>query len=144
MRRSIVVFAVLGLMATASYTVWAGGKCATACGTSAQAKNGQACEAGSAATSCVVPGGKLTGHFDPAMSGVCRFACATKLKYDAKNVMAQPGAQTGKLTQCPVSGVFFAVDANRPHVRIGKNEYVTCCDKCATKLKHDPRHYLRV
>ena len=78
------------------------------------------------------------------MSGVCRFACATKLKYEAKNVLAQPGAQTGKLTQCPVSGVVFAVDANRPHVRIGRDEYVTCCDKCATKLKHDPRHYLRV
>ena len=60
------------------------------------------------------------------------------------NVFAQPGAQSGKLTQCPVSGVVFAVDANRPHVRIGKDEYVTCCDKCATKLKHDPRHYLRV
>jgi len=144
MRRSLVVLAVAGLMATAAYTVWAGGKCSTSCGTSAQAKSGQACDASGGGASCAVPGGKLTGHFDPAMSGVCRFACATKLKYNAKNVMAQPGAQPGMLTQCPVSGVVFAVDANRPHVRIGKDEYVTCCDKCATKLKYDPRHYLRV
>ncbi len=144
MRRSLVVLAVLGLMATASYTVWAGDKCSTPCGTSAQAKNGPACDASGAAASCAVTGGKLTGRFDPAMSSVCRFACATKHKYEAKNVFAQPGAQTGKLTQCPVSGVVFAVNANRPHVRIGKDEYVTCCDKCATKLKHDPRHYLRV
>jgi hypothetical protein len=144
MRRSVVVIAVLGLMATASYTVRAGGKCSTPCGTSAQAKNGQACDANGAEASCAVTGGKLTGHFDPAMSGVCRFACATKLKYEAKNVLAQPGAQPGKLTQCPVSGVVFAVDANRPRARIGKDEYVTCCDKCATKLKHDQRHYLRV
>ena len=142
MRRTLLVLAVLGLMATASYTVWAGGKCSTPCGTSAQAKNGQPCDA-SGAGSCAVAGGKLSGRFDPAMSGVCRFACATKLKYEAKNVLAQPGAHTNKLTQCPVSGVVFAVDANRPHVRIGKDEYITCCDKCATKLKHDPRHYLR-
>ena len=143
--RRLLVLAVLGLTVTAAYTVFAGGKCTTSCGTSAQAKNGQTCDGpGEAAAGCVTSGGKLTGRFDPAMSGVCRFACATKLKYDAKNVLAQPGAQTGKLTQCPVSGVVFAVDANRPHVRIGKDEYVTCCDQCAMKLKHDPRHYLHV
>src|SRR3989442_1601134 len=83
--------------------------------------------------SCDDPRGKIAGHFDPAMSGVCRFACATRLEYDAKDVLAQPGAKAGKLTQCPVSGVVFAVDASRPRVRVGREEYVTCCDKCATK-----------
>jgi len=144
MRRALVVLAVLGLIATASYPVWAGDNCSTPCGTSAQAKSGHACDASGDAASSAVTGGRLTGRFDPAMSGVCRFACATRLKYEAKNVSAQPGVRTGKLTQCPVSGVVFAVDANRPHVQIGKDEYVTCCDKCATKLMHDPRHYLRV
>ena len=143
MRRSLVVLAVLGLMATASHTVWAGGNCNTPCGTSGQGKNGQACDASGAAASCAVTGGKLTGRFDPAMSGVCRFACATQLKYEAKNVFSQPGAQTGKLTQCPVSGVVFAVDASRPHVRFAKEDYVTCCDKCAQKLRANPRHYLK-
>ena len=144
MRRFLVVLVVVGLTATAAYAVFAGGKCAPSCGPSTQAKNGQACDGpGEAAAACVASGGKLTGRFDPVMSGVCRFACATRLKYEAKDVVAQPGAQTGRLTQCPVSGVVFAVDANRPHVRVGKDEYVTCCDKCAAKLKHDPRHYLR-
>jgi len=90
-----------------------------------------------------VPKGKIAGRFDPAMSGVCRFACATKLRYDAGDVLAQPGAKAGKLTQCPVSGVVFAVDASRPHVRVANEDYVTCCDKCAVKLKRDPRHYLK-
>jgi hypothetical protein len=35
------------------------------------------------------------------------------------------------------------VDANRPHVKIAGDEFVTCCDKCAQKLKKDPRHYLK-
>jgi hypothetical protein len=77
------------------------------------------------------------------MSGVCKFACATKVAYDANDVVAQPGAVAGKLTQCPVSGVVFAVEASRPHVRLSNEVYVTCCDKCAEKLTADPRHYLR-
>ncbi|MBI1799758.1 MAG: hypothetical protein HYR73_08735 [Candidatus Eisenbacteria bacterium] len=59
-------------------------------------------------------------------------------------MLAQPGAKTGKLAQCPVSGVVFAVDPNRPRVRIAGDDYVTCCDKCAGKLERDPRHYLKV
>ena len=144
MRRVLMVLAVLGLTASSAFTALAGGKCGRSCESSAQAKSGQACEAsGSTASACEASGGKLTGHFDSSMSGVCRLGCATKLKYNANSVSAQPGAQPGRLTQCPVSGVVFAVDASRPHVRIGKDEYITCCDQCATRLKHDPRHYLR-
>ena len=77
------------------------------------------------------------------MSGVCRFACATKLKYDSKDVLAQPGARPARLTQCPVSGVVFVVDASRPHVRIAGEDYATCCDRCAVKLKQDWRRYLK-
>ena len=71
-------------------------------------------------------------------------ACATKLAYEAKDVQAQPGALAGKLTQCPVSGVVFAVDADRPHVPIAGEVYVTCCDGCAQKLERDPGRYLRL
>ena len=46
-------------------------------------------------------------------------------------------------TQWPVSGVVFAIDASRPHVRFAKGDYVTCCDKCAQKLRANPRHYLK-
>jgi hypothetical protein len=87
--------------------------------------------------------GKIAGRFDPAMSGVCRLACSTKLSYKASDVVAQPGAATGKLTRCPVSGVVFAVGPSRPRVRLGSDEYVTCCDKCAEKLRRNPHLYLK-
>jgi len=143
MRRSTMGLIVLALVATGAHVALAGKQCSKPCGTSAQAGAASNCSSANTAASCEAPSGKISGHFDPAMSGVCRFACATKLKYDAKDVSAQPGARAGKLTQCPVSGVVFAVDANRPHVRVGREEYVTCCDRCATKLRHDPRHYLK-
>jgi len=147
MRRSIIGFTVLALVAMGAYTVFAGGnQRSKPCGPSEQASAASSCSPAKGATeavSCENPRGKIAGHFDPAMSGMCRFACATKLKHKSKDVMAQPGAKAGKLTQCPVSGVVFAVDANRPHVRIANEEYVTCCDKCAQKLKKDPRHYLK-
>ena len=147
MRRSIIGLTVVALAAMGSYTVFAGGnQCSKPCAPSEKASAASSCspaKGATAAVSCENPHGKIAGHFDPAMSGVCRFACATRLKYKSKDVMAQPGVKDGKLTQCPVSGVVFAVDANRPHVRIANEEYVTCCDKCAQKLKKDPRHYLK-
>ena len=143
MRRSLIGLMVLLLICVGESTVFAeGGQCSKPCGTSAQASAVTSCSPSNAsAASCENPQGRIAGHFDPAMSGVCRFACATRLKYKSKDVMAQPGAKTGKLTQCPVSGVVFAVDANRPHVHIAGNDYVTCCDKCATKPRKDPHLY---
>ena len=147
MRRSIIGLAVLAVAVMGAYTVFAGGnQCSKPCGPSEQASAASTCgpsKSATAAATCENPQGKIAGHFDPAMSGMCRFACATKLKYKGKDVMAQPGAKAGKLTQYPVSGVVFAVGANRPHVKIAGNEYVMCCDKCAAKLKKDPRHYLK-
>jgi hypothetical protein len=119
----------------------AGDKCSTPCEIATQTKSAACAPSKTISLSMQ---GKIRGRFDPAMSGVCRFACATRLKYDPKNVISQPGAQSGKLTQCPVSGVVFSVDASRPRVRIGKDDFVTCCAKCAVKLGRDPRHYLRV
>lgn len=86
--------------------------------------------------------GKVLGNFDLAMAG-CRFACATKADYDAKSVLAQPGAKAGKLTQCPVSGVVFSVDAKRPKIKVGRDEYVACCGVCAAKLIENPRRFVR-
>ncbi len=116
---------------------------ASACG----AHGADACGSKSSATTtaaCESAHGTLTGNFDAVMSSVCRYACAAKVKHSAKDVVAQPGAKVGKLTQCPVSGVVFAVDADRPHLRIANADYVTCCDKCAQKLKANPKRYLRV
>jgi hypothetical protein len=144
MRRPMIGLTILAIVATGAYAVLAGNRCGNTCATSAQAGAGSACSPAASSASCEAPHGKIGGNFDLAMSGVCRFACATKLKHDASDVLAQPGAKAGKLTQCPVSGVVFAVDASRPRVRVGSEEYVTCCDKCATRLKRDPGHYLKV
>ena len=104
-------------------TVLASSTCGPSGKSTAEAGAASSCASTSASASCEGPQGKVAGHFDPAMSGVCRFGCATKLKYKAADVLAQPGAQAGKLTQCPVSGVVFAIDANRPRVRIAGNDY---------------------
>ncbi len=144
MRRSIIGLGILALVAAGAFVALAGGRCATSCASSTQANAGESCNPSQATAARDVPKGKIAGRFDPAMSGACRFACATKLRYKAGDVLAQPGAKAGKLTQCPVSGVVFAVDASRPHVRVASEDYVTCCDKCAVKLKRDPRHYLKV
>src|SRR5262245_17236418 len=116
MRRSIVVLVVVAVAAIGAYTVLAGGK---SCGERSAASVNGSCDGSTSATTVVQNShGKIAGRFDPAMSGACRFACATKLSYKARDVMAQPGATAGKLTQCPVSGVVFAVDAGRPRVRL--------------------------
>ena len=141
MRRGLIALAAIVAVVAAAYGVRAGGR-GSSCGTSASA-SGNACATGKSAAACDAPQGKVAGHFDPAMSGVCRYACATRLQYKAADVVAQPGATAGRLTQCPVSGVVFAVDSKRPRVRVGKDDYVTCCDRCAEKLKPDPRHYLK-
>lgn len=143
MRKMIV--GVLVLLATASsYAVFAANQTGTSsCSPKAQAASGSSCTSAQGASACETPKGKIAGHFDPAMSGVCRFACATKLKYDPKDVMAQPGVKLGQLAQCPVSGVVFVVDAHRPHVKTAGADYVTCCDRCATKLRQNLHHYLK-
>ena len=145
MRKLVVAILVLALGCVGAYLAFGGGACSQPSATSAKAAAAGACSAEGEATSvaCESHDGKVAGHFDAVMSGACRFACATKLNYKSKDVQAQPGATAGRLTQCPVSGVVFAVDAKRPRVRIGRDEYVTCCDKCAQKLKRDPRHYLK-
>jgi len=142
--RKLIVGVALLFVAAGGYAVFAADKCGTSsCSAKPQTAGGGSCTPSAAAAACEAPKGKIAGHFDPAMSGVCRFACATKLKYDSKDVMAQPGAKVGRLAQCPVSGVVFLVDAHRPHVKIAGADYVTCCDRCATKLRQNPGHYLK-
>ena len=136
MKRAITVATVFAVVAISGASWWAiaGGK--GAAGKDATSCDPAACEAGAKFTAASKPSDRVLGHFDLAMAG-CRFACATKAKYDAKSVIAQPGAQ------CPVSGVVFRVDANRPHVRVRTDDYVTCCDTCAEKLRKNPRRFVR-
>ena len=142
MKRAITVaiaFTVLAISGTALWAV-AGGKGA-AC-KDASSCDPAACGAGAKTTVASKPAGKVLGNFDFAMAG-CQFDCATKAKYDAKSVIAQPGAKDGRLTQCPVSGVVFSVDKKRPHVGVGDDDYVTCCGTCAEKLRKNPRRFVR-
>ena len=144
MRKTILGISLLALVATGAYAVYAASKSSTSsCTSKSGAAAGSARSSAGGAAACDAPKGKVAGNFDPAMSGVCRFACATKLEYDPKDVLAQPGAKPGRLTQCPVSGVVFMVDEHRPRVKYASETYVMCCDRCAEKLKHDPHHYLK-
>src|SRR5262245_5329563 len=86
--------------------------------------------------------GRALGAFDPAMSGVCRFSCAAPEPHPASDVTAQPGVPEGALTQCPVSGVVFAVDGHRPHVTLATGTYVLCCEGCAKRFRKDPRKFV--
>jgi hypothetical protein len=143
MKRALTIVATLSLIGIAGVSIWAvaGGK-SRFCSNHATAADGASCEAGSTAA-VANTSGKVLGHFDVAMAG-CRFACATKAKFDESAVIAQPGARDGELTQCPVSGVVFTVDSHRPHVQVGADPYVTCCDACAEKLRKNPRRFVRV
>ena len=141
MKRAFAVVTAFTVVTISGAALWA-----VAGGKGAECKDASSCvppasEAGATAAASK-PAGTVLGHFDLAMAG-CRFACATTVKYDAKSVMAQPGAKDGKLTQCPVSGVVFSVDAKRPYVRVGGDGYVTCCDTCAEKLRKNPRRFVR-
>ena len=143
MKRALTATVVLTVVAIGGAALWAvaGGKNATS-SKDASACDPAECESGTS-VAVAKPSGKVLGKFDPTMAG-CRFACATKVKYEAKAVVAQPGARAGKLTQCPVSGIVFNVDAKRPHVQLGADDYVTCCDTCAEKLRKNPGRFVRV
>ena len=74
--------------------------------------------------------GSVRGSYDPTMA-MCRFSCAEKVAFREQDLHAQPGVRDGQLARCPVSGVVFKADAQRPRVHLATGEYVTCCDHCA-------------
>ncbi len=144
MRRFILVTSVLSLVAIGVYAVGGlAGKRAGG-GQDGYARGSASCEAEPEVTARAVAGGKVLGNFDTSVTGVCQMACATRGAYDAGRVVAQPGASAGRLTQCPVSGVVFTVDARRPQVAVRADRYVTCCDGCAEKLRKDPTRFVKV
>lgn len=44
---------------------------------------------------------------------------------------AQPGAQLGQSTYCPVSGVVFEVKASSAHRELDGRPLYFCCEACA-------------
>ena len=88
--------------------------------------------------------GRATGSFDPKMSGVCRFSCAAPQAHGERDAMPQPGVGNGVLTQCPVSGVVFVVDEQRPRITLVTGDYVVCCDGCAGRLRKNPGRFIHL
>ncbi len=86
--------------------------------------------------------GRALGTFDERMSGVCRFACAASQQFEPHELALQPGVADGALTQCPVSGVVFVVDDQRPRVTIATGDYVLCCDGCTNKFRKEPGRFM--
>jgi len=142
MRRGLIGFGILALVAAGGYTVWASGRLdSLSCSTSYSSIAGAACENPSNMQSTVARTGQPSGRFDVAMAG-CRFSCATEVQYDPTDLTPQPGVEAGQLTQCPVSGVVFAADLDRPRVEVATHDYVTCCETCADKLRKDSARFL--
>ena len=133
MRNLLAISAFVGLLAIGGYGVFAGAWCPAHPSDSAR-------DAGASATLH----GAATGSFDPMMSGACRFSCSVQQPFEEKDVASQPGVIPGRLTRCPVSGVVFQVDDERPRVTLATGTYVVCCDRCAGKLKKDPGRFVRV
>jgi hypothetical protein len=144
MKLGIMVATALTTVVIGGAAIWAvaNGRLST-CSGGASSCEPAAGETGARSAAVENASGKVLGHFDLAMAG-CRFACATQREYDAESVVAQPGARDGHLTRCPVSGVVFNVDSNRPRVMVGADDYVTCCDRCAEKLRKNSRRFVRV
>ena len=88
--------------------------------------------------------GAVTGAFDSGMSGACRFACAAPQAYDERDLAPQPWATNGRLTRCPVSGVVFVVDEQRPRVQLAPGEYILCCDGCTKKFRKNPGRFVNL
>jgi len=103
---------------------------------------GDATLAGASRDAAEPASGAARGNYDAAMSGVCRFSCATREPYREADLAAQPGAKSGDLTRCPVSGEVFRVDDKHPRVVLAGRDYVFCCDDCVTRFRADPAHYV--
>ena len=110
--------------------------------TSAQALADAVTNLGYATT---VAGGAVdTPTYDLEMASVCEMSCAAAAEpYSEADVIAQPGAQVGQLTRCPVSEVVFTVtDSHASYEKDGQTWY-TCCGGCMKKLEADTARFLQ-
>lgn len=91
----------------------------------------------------VVATGTASGP-DPEMAGVCEMSCATRAPFDEADVLSQPGANVGRLTRCPVSGVVFTVGEDATAVSHDGHTWYLCCDGCEKKFRQDPARFTGV
>ncbi|MBX2802286.1 MAG: heavy-metal-associated domain-containing protein [Myxococcales bacterium] len=81
--------------------------------------------------------------FDPAMAAMCQAGCAAVEDYEAADVVSQPGARAGDLTQCPVSGVVFRLTDEHPSFVSDGQTWFTCCGMCMKKLEATPDRFIQ-
>ena len=60
--------------------------------------------------------------------------------YDPAQVVDQPGATSGQLVRCPISGVIFQITDESPSVEWNGKPYYACCAGCAERLEADLPH----
>lgn len=95
-------------------------------------------------TTTVSGGAVDTPSYDPEMASVCEMSCAASAEsYSQADVVAQPGAQVGQLTRCPVSGVVFTVTESHASYEKDGQTWFTCCGGCMKKLEEDTARFLR-
>ena len=63
-------------------------------------------------------------------------------EYDPADVVAQPGANVGDITTCPVSDQVFTVTEDTAFIEHeGQNVYL-CCARCVRRFQRDPETFL--
>lgn len=72
----------------------------------------------------------------------CELSCATKLAYEEKDVIAQPGAKIGDFTRCPVSGAVFVVSDRSSRRQVDGKDVFVCCESCAQRFQLDPAFFM--
>lgn len=72
----------------------------------------------------------------------CELSCATKLTYEERDVVAQPGAKIGDFTRCPVSGVVFVVSGEKPRRQVDGKDVFVCCESCAQRFQLEPAYFM--
>jgi YHS domain-containing protein len=63
-------------------------------------------------------------------------------EYDPADVVAQPGAEVGDITRCPVSGEVFVVTADSTYLDHEGQDVYFCCSSCIRRFQRDPARYL--
>jgi YHS domain-containing protein len=58
--------------------------------------------------------------------------------------MVQPGAEIGRLTYCPVSGVTFEVKDSSPRVEIDGKTIFFCCSGCEDYFTKNRERIMRL
>jgi YHS domain-containing protein len=63
-------------------------------------------------------------------------------EYEASDVVRQPGAEVGDISQCPVSGEVFRVTEDHTYFDIEDGRVYFCCPNCIRRFQRDPERWL--